>query len=221
MARIIANGHLSKGFKPVHWCMDCGSALAEAEVEYEDKTSPAIDVRFAVLDDEALAGALSSMSAGHAGDGPLSMRDLDHHALDPAGQPGGGAAPGAGLRRWCSAMRAHGQRAPGGGRGAGQGRHGCATASSSTGSSPIARGSDLEGLKLQHPFYEREVPVILGEHVTIEAGTGAVHTAPGHGQDDYVVGQRYELAVDNPVGGDGEFLPGHRTVRRRACVQGQ
>ncbi len=69
------------------------------------------------------------------------------------------------------------------------------------------KGSDLEGLKLAHPFYQREVPVILGEHVTTEAGTGAVHTAPGHGQEDYIVGRHYNLAVDNPVGGDGRFLP--------------
>ncbi|MFP3874599.1 MAG: isoleucine--tRNA ligase, partial [Thiohalophilus sp.] len=70
------------------------------------------------------------------------------------------------------------------------------------------KGADLEGLKLQHPFYDREVPIICGEHVSLEAGTGAVHTAPGHGQDDYVVGQRYHLKVDNPVGGDGKFLEG-------------
>jgi isoleucyl-tRNA synthetase len=69
------------------------------------------------------------------------------------------------------------------------------------------KGSDLEGQLLGHPFYDREVPVILGEHVTAEAGTGAVHTAPGHGQDDYVVGSRYKLPVDNPVDSRGCFLP--------------
>ncbi|HEY5644857.1 MAG TPA: isoleucine--tRNA ligase, partial [Pseudomonadales bacterium] len=69
------------------------------------------------------------------------------------------------------------------------------------------KGSDLEGQMLAHPFYDREVPVILGDHVTTEAGTGAVHTAPGHGQDDYVVGSRYKLPVENPVGGNGCFLP--------------
>ncbi len=69
------------------------------------------------------------------------------------------------------------------------------------------KGSDLEGLSLAHPFYAREVPVILGDHVTTEAGTGAVHTAPGHGQDDYVVGSRYGLEVYNPVGSNGCFLP--------------
>ncbi len=63
-------------------------------------------------------------------------------------------------------------------------------------------------LQLQHPFYDRQVPVILGDHVTLDAGTGAVHTAPGHGLDDYIVGRRYNLEVDNPVGGDGRFLPG-------------
>ncbi len=69
-----------------------------------------------------------------------------------------------------------------------------------------AQGADLEGMLLQHPFYDRRVPVILGEHVTLDAGTGAVHTAPGHGLEDYVVGQRYGLPVDNPVGDDGRFV---------------
>ena len=69
------------------------------------------------------------------------------------------------------------------------------------------KGAALEGLVLRHPFYDRNVPVILGEHVTLDSGTGAVHTAPGHGQEDFVIGQRYGLAVDNPVGGDGRFLP--------------
>jgi len=71
-----------------------------------------------------------------------------------------------------------------------------------------AKGEAFEGLSLKHPFYDRRVPVILGEHVTLETGTGAVHTAPGHGLEDYVVGARYKLAVDNPVGGDGCFVAG-------------
>ncbi|CAG1772190.1 hypothetical protein BAC3_02402, partial [uncultured bacterium] len=69
------------------------------------------------------------------------------------------------------------------------------------------KGSDLEYQRLQHPFYNREVPVILGDHVTTDAGTGAVHTAPAHGQEDYVVGRVYDLTVECPVGGDGVFLP--------------
>jgi isoleucyl-tRNA synthetase len=69
------------------------------------------------------------------------------------------------------------------------------------------KGSEFEGLLLQHPFYDRQVPVILGDHVTSDGGTGAVHTAPGHGQDDYTVGLKYDLEVDNPVGSNGCFLP--------------
>ncbi|HUJ53701.1 MAG TPA: isoleucine--tRNA ligase, partial [Steroidobacteraceae bacterium] len=69
-------------------------------------------------------------------------------------------------------------------------------------------GRALEGLKLAHPFQPREVPVILAEHVTLDAGTGAVHTAPAHGQEDFAVGQRYGLPVVNPVDADGRFLPG-------------
>jgi isoleucyl-tRNA synthetase len=69
-------------------------------------------------------------------------------------------------------------------------------------------GQALEGIALQHPFYDREVPVILGEHVTTEAGTGAVHTAPGHGQEDFVAGRKYDLKVDNPVAGNGVFVEG-------------
>ena len=68
-------------------------------------------------------------------------------------------------------------------------------------------GQALEGLQLQHPLYERVVPVIVGEHVTADAGTGAVHTAPGHGQDDFIIGKVYGLTVDNPVDGNGVFLP--------------
>ena len=69
-------------------------------------------------------------------------------------------------------------------------------------------GAALEGLQLAHPFYDRTVPVILGDHVTLEAGTGAVHTAPGHGQEDFAVGLKYKLPIDNPVGSDGRFLAG-------------
>ena len=76
-----------------------------------------------------------------------------------------------------------------------------------------AKGAALEHLQLQHPFYDRQVPVILGDHVTLDAGTGAVHTAPGHGLDDYVVGRRYGLEVDNPVG-RRRPLP----ARRRRCL---
>jgi len=204
LGKIAANGHLTKGFKPVHWCTDCGSALAEAEVEYEDKTSPAIDVRFGVLDEEALF-ARSTLQGGGEGKGPLSIviwtttpwtlpanravalhPELDYVVVQ--------CDSAHGIERLILAEALHGAALL---------RYGIEKYS------VIARckGADLEGLKLQHPFYKREVPIILGDHVTTETGTGAVHTAPGHGQDDYVVGQRYGIEVDNPVGGDGVFLP--------------
>jgi len=74
------------------------------------------------------------------------------------------------------------------------------------------RGAQLEGLKLEHPWLPKQVPVILGDHVTLEAGTGAVHTAPAHGQEDFAIGRTYELPVVNPVGPDGRFAPGTELV---------
>jgi isoleucyl-tRNA synthetase len=207
LGQVIEQGHLHKGSKPVHWCTDCGSALAEAEVEYEDKTSPAIDVRFEVLDDEAFLSRVQKSEA-HPGEGPIAIviwtttpwtlpanqavalhPDLDYVLVQCAGVSGHGAerliiADGL-LKEVMARFDVTDYRV-------------IAT----------CKGSDLEGLKLQHPFYSREVPVILGDHVTLDAGTGAVHTAPGHGQEDYVVGSKYNLKVDNPVGGDGKFLPG-------------
>ncbi len=203
LGRINANGHLHKGYKPVHWCTDCGSALAEAEVEYEDKTSPAIDVRFSVLDEESLL-ARCHHPDGHKGEGPVSVviwtttpwtlpanravslnPELDYALVQ--------ADLGHGTERllFAEALLKDAML-----------RYDCDKYQVVA----YCKGADLENLKLGHPFYDREVPVILGDHVTTEAGTGAVHTAPGHGQDDYVVGQRYGLAIDNPVGANGVFL---------------
>ena len=205
LGRIHANGHLTKGYKPVHWCTDCGSALAEAEVEYEDKTSPAIDVRFRVLDEEALL-ARCHHAEGHKGEGPLSVviwtttpwtlpanravalnPGLDYAVVQ--------ADLGHGPERLLLAEALLKDTLL---------RYDCEHYQVVA----YCKGEQLEHLKLQHPFYKREVPVILGDHVTTEAGTGAVHTAPGHGQDDYVVGQRYGIAVDNPVGSNGVFVEG-------------
>jgi len=206
LGQIIDKGHLHKGSKPVHWCTDCGSALAEAEVEYEDKTSPAIDVRFEVLDDEAFMSRCHHVE-DHEGQGPLSVVIWTTTPWTlPANQA---VALNAELEYavvQCDGVGEHGPE-----------RLVVAEALLKDAMArwevsdyrviAYCKGADLEGLKLAHPFYRREVPVILGEHVTTEAGTGAVHTAPGHGQEDYVVGMRNGLKVDNPVGGDGKFLP--------------
>ena len=204
LAQIIANDHLYRGAKPVYWCIDCGSALAEAEVEYEDRDSLAIDVRFPVANPEALLARLRHVE-GHEGKGPLSVVIWTTTPWTLPANQAVAINPGFeyvvvqvetdrgqerllvtepllkdSLARWGVdqyQVLAYGQ------------------------------GADLEGLALHHPFYDREVPIILGDHVTTEAGTGAVHTAPAHGQEDYVVGSRYGLPVENPVGPDGKFLP--------------
>jgi len=207
LGRIIDNGHLHKGSKPVHWCTDCGSALAEAEVEYEERTSPAIDVRFEVLDPEALL-ARCRHGEGHPGQGPVSVVIWTTTPWTlPANQAVALNPELEYVVVQCGGVNEHGPE-----------RLVLADALlkdvmlryevEEYQVLATCRGSELEGLKLAHPFYDREVPVILGDHVTTEAGTGAVHTAPGHGQEDYVAGSRYGLKVDNPVGGDGRFLPG-------------
>ncbi len=196
LSRIVENGHLHKGFKPVHWCMDCGSALAEAEVEYQDKRSPAIDVAFAAIDPAAFNAACGSAYDGEIAVPiwtttpwtlPANMAVCVHPQLEYVLLAGDGRAllVAEALAASCAA------------------RFGLNTVT------VLGRcqGAALEGLLLQHCFLSRQVPVILGEHVTTEAGTGAVHTAPAHGQEDFVVGQKYHLDVYNPVGANGVFLP--------------
>ncbi|MGR8930057.1 MAG: isoleucine--tRNA ligase [Gammaproteobacteria bacterium] len=204
LGKIAAKGHLSKGAKPVHWCTDCGSALAEAEVEYEDKHSPAIDVRFEVIDEYAFMAKCHHVPE-HQGKGPLSVviwtttpwtlpanqavavnPELEYAIVqcEIDGKPERLVLAEALLKD--AALRY------------GIGDHHIIA---------YCKGSTLEGRMLQHPFYDRQVPIILGDHVTTDAGTGAVHTAPGHGQEDYVVGMQYNLPVDNPVGSNGVFLP--------------
>lgn len=195
LGEIIENGHLHKGVKPVHWCVDCGSALAEAEVEYEDKTSPAIDVRFPLVDMAAFDKACPNNGSGAVSIAiwtttpwtlPANQAVCLHPELDYV------------------VVQCDNERLV-----LAEALYEKALERYQLTGEVIARfkGETLEGLQLQHPFYDRKVPVILGDHVTTDAGTGAVHTAPGHGQDDYIVGLKYKLEVDNPVGGNGVFLP--------------
>ncbi len=208
MGRIVEAGHLHKGFKPVHWCSDCGSALAEAEVEYEERVSPAIDVRFEVLDDEVLLQRCESVD-GAAGEISSKLKSsIVIWTTTPWTLPANQAVsvnPGFDY----VLVQCRGEHGPERLLVAEVLLKEIMTRSGIEEYRVIATcvGERLEGLKLQHPFYEREVPVILGDHVTSEAGTGAVHTAPGHGQEDYVVGMRYHLPIDNPVDGNGIFLP--------------
>ncbi|WP_319783345.1 isoleucine--tRNA ligase [Oceanisphaera sp. IT1-181] len=203
LGKIIDNGHLHKGSKPVHWCTDCGSALAEAEVEYEDRRSPAIDVRFKAVDQDAVA-ALFDCPTDHFGQGAISVviwtttpwtlpanravalnSELSYALVQVEGEHPERLILAADLvtdvmdRAGISQYHNLG----------------------------FCQGSALELSRFQHPFYDFSVPAILGEHVTLDAGTGVVHTAPGHGQEDFVVGQQYGLEIANPVGGNGVYLP--------------
>ncbi|WP_145031510.1 isoleucine--tRNA ligase [Pantoea ananatis] len=199
LGKIIGNGHLHKGAKPVHWCMDCRSALAEAEVEYYDKTSPSIDVMFNAVDADRARAAFGVT----ASEGPVSLviwtttpwtipanRGISLHpeftyqlvqiagrSLILAKDLVESVMKRAGVSDWTVLGE--------------------------------CQGAALELQLFQHPLLEQiQSKVVLGEHVTLDAGTGAVHTAPGHGPDDYVIGQKYGLETANPVGPDGAYLPG-------------
>jgi isoleucyl-tRNA synthetase len=202
LGSIYQRGYLYQGYKPVNWCLDCQSALAEAEVEHEDKVSQAIDVGFEVKDKKALSNAFGvSLSANAEVYAviwtttpwtlPANQAVCVHPELeyDLIKTPKGYLVLAYDLATPCLARYQLG----------GSNDRG-------DGIAATCKGSALEGILLQHPFYERYVPIICGDHVTLEAGTGLVHTAPAHGLDDYAVGQKYNLPTDNPVGDDGKFI---------------
>jgi isoleucyl-tRNA synthetase len=204
LGRIIENGHLHKGAKPVHWCTDCGSALAEAEVEYQDKQSPAIDVRFDFVDQEAVVNAFE-LAEGHEGKGLVStviwtttpwtlpanravaMNERLEYALVQVEDEGKEQRIVLGSELVKDAMDRFGFN------------HFHVLG--------YVKGQALENLRVAHPFLDFDVPVILGDHVTTDSGTGIVHTAPGHGPEDFSAGLSYGLEVANPVGANGVFLP--------------
>ncbi|WP_394200150.1 isoleucine--tRNA ligase [Shewanella waksmanii] len=199
LAKVIDSGHLHKGVKPVHWCTDCGSALAEAEVEYEDKTSPAIDVAFSAVDKDAVLAKFGvdaldldvsmviwtttpwTLPANRA----LSIAgDIDYALVEyvKEGQRTAIVVAQALVESCVERFGADSHQVLG-----------------------TVQGQALELMRFNHPFYSFDVPVIIGDHVTIDSGTGVVHTAPGHGQDDFVIGQKYGLEVANPVGDNGVY----------------
>ena len=200
LAKIIEGGHVVQGAKPVNWCFDCGSALAEAEIEYRDKVSPAIDVLFAAVDPDALCALFGAGPA--AGDTGIPIWTTTPWTL-PANEA---VALNADLEYVLVSGRREGRALN-----LVVARELLAAVTGRIGLEDVvergtAAGARLEHLRLKHPFYDREVPVILGDHVTTEAGTGAVHTAPGHGEEDFQVGQTYGLPVTNPVGPDGRYF---------------
>ena len=201
LGEIAKNGYLIRGYKPVYWSVVGGSALAEAEVEYHDKTSFSIDVCYPVVDEDDLAKRCGDLS----GEGPISVliwtttpwtlpssqavslnSDLSYVVVQLKRQLGEQRLIMAEvlveqvMKR--GALEAEDFEIVG-----------------------RVQGSELEQLLLQHPFYERQVPVLLGDHVTTDAGTGCVHTAPDHGMEDFVVAQQYDIETLNYVLGDGTF----------------
>ncbi len=195
LARIWQKGLLYRGLKPVNWCIECGSALAEAEVEYEDKTSAAIDVAFAAADPAAVARAFGLASA------PRDPRAVIW-TTTPWTLPGNQAIAAHPGHAYELVETARGTLILAAElREASLARYGL-EASSVLASAP---GERLAGLAFRHPFEPRDVPLILGEHVTLEAGTGLVHTAPAHGAEDFEAGVAFGLPLDQPVDDRGRF----------------
>ena len=199
LGKIVENGHLVKGYKPVYWSVVGASALAEAEVEYQDKTSFSIDVAFPVVDETAFTRAMGN--AGGVGavavviwtttpwtlpsNQAVSLNAELDYVLVQCDMDGTSrrfilaeALLESVLTRW--GVKEHQVLGK-------------------------AKGEALENLMLHHPFYERQVPVILGDHVTTEAGTGCVHTAPDHGVDDFVVAAKYDIGTLNYIDDNGVF----------------
>lgn len=177
LAKIYKNGHIKKGAKPVHWCLDCGSSLAEAEVEYQDKVSDSIYVKFASPQGQVLIWTttpwtLPANLAVSAGPEIVYVKARVNNELFLLAEKLVEAVfPGESIEILESFT-----------------------------------GKELAGLKLKHPFLDKEVPIILGDHVTTDSGTGFVHTAPAHGVDDFNVCKKYGIEVYNPVGSNGCYL---------------
>ena len=234
LSRIVANGHVVRGAKPVYWCFDCGSALAEAEIEYGDKASPAVDVAYDAADPKELA-AKFGVDAGDAIVAvpiwtttpwtlPESLAvalgaELEYALVEGPARNGrrvllviASALVDKALQRY--SLLPSGEAAP---AGADEGTGGVQRSGGTEPSPPAhllkgegrvlghATGAALNGTKLHHPFYDRIVPVILGDHVSAEDGTGAVHTSPDHGVEDFVVGRENGIGLLNYVGARGTY----------------
>ena len=198
LAEMVRHGYVFKGLKPVNWCFDCGSALAEAEVEYADKQSDAVDVAFAADDASALAAAfgLASLDKPAAvviwtttpwtipANQALNVHPDVSYALVDTGER---------LLVLAEALVENClQRF---------GLQGEAVATTT--------GAKLENLRFRHPFYDRLSPVYLGDYVETDAGTGIVHSAPAYGVDDFMTCRAYGMEfeeIKNPVMGDGVYV---------------
>jgi isoleucyl-tRNA synthetase len=209
LATFAEKGLVYKAKKSVHWCISCRTALAEAEVEYDDShVSPSIDVRFPLAAEErdrlakahpALAGQRVfaviwtttpwTLPANLA----LAVHPDAEYAFCPIEGTDEVLLVAKALREPAAARWARGS--PGG--------------TPPALGEPLAevKGKDLETLRFRHPWIDRDSPVLLADYVALDTGTGVVHTAPGHGWDDYLTGVRYGLDIYCPVDDGGRFLP--------------
>jgi isoleucyl-tRNA synthetase len=187
------DGSLFRSKKPIHWCCSCNTALAEAEIEYQDETSPSIYVRFRFTDD--LKPVIPELEGRDAyvviwTTTPWTIPANLAVALHPdftyaAVDVGDNKAYILASELVETCMQSFGIEEY----------------------RVLAefKASDLEGKRCRHPLYDRESVIVLGDHVTLEAGTGCVHTAPGHGREDYDVGLKYGLDAYSPVNDGGVF----------------
>ncbi|MDP9499857.1 isoleucine--tRNA ligase [Bisgaard Taxon 45] len=194
--KAVENGHLYKGSKPVHWCLDCASSLAEAEVEYEDKVSPSIYVRFSAVDSDTVLAKFNAEGKGKGNISaviwtttpwtiPSNRAIAIHEKLD------------------YQLVQFNDERVI-------LAKDLVEEVAKAVGIETFevlgeAKGQDLEWLRFNHPFYDFSVPVILGDHVTTDGGTGLVHTAPDHGHDDYIIAQKNGIDMAGLIGNDGLF----------------
>lgn len=197
LGRFVERGWVYKGKKPVHWCIHCRTALAEAEVEYEDHTSPSIYVEFPLSEEgrgelatrvPALAGR--AVSALIWTTTPWTIPSNLALAFHPDAMYGAYLV-GDGIVVVAEALAEP-----------------LAAQLGRPLTAPLARvpGATFEHLRFRHPLYDRDSLGVLADYVTLDTGTGVVHTAPGHGSDDFHTGMRYGLDIYAPVGPDGRFL---------------
>lgn len=180
-------GYIYKGLKPVYWCASCETALAEAEVEYADKTSPSIYVKFAVQDGKGVLPEDASVVIWTTT--PWTLPANVAISVHPEFEYALAMVNGQKVLVAKELLGVFKQ----------------AVGAEEAEVLEVIKGEQLEQVVCQHPFIERESLVILGEHVTLEAGTGCVHTAPGHGEEDFAVGKKYNLPVISPLDDRGKF----------------
>ncbi|XXJ19586.1 isoleucine--tRNA ligase [Desulfovibrio caledoniensis] len=194
LGRFMERDGVVRGKKPIYWCCDCRTALAEAEVEYEDHTSPSIYVRFPMADENFKKIADIDVSKLYIliwtttpWTIPDNMAVAVHPDFDYVLVKAGDAyyVLAQGLLESCAAKFGW----------------------ESYETLATFRGADLEGMKAKHPIYDRESQVVLADYVTFDTGTGCVHTAPGHGREDFETGLRYGLEIYSPMNDRGQFLP--------------